>query len=751
MAPTDPPPTGQLGPCRAESSAWEQQWAKVPAPWRQPVYRIDTAPFSEVFVQNRYYATATPGCDGYDFTPPGPPRFADELAWWVYTCWHEGLRRIDPAKIVWFTQALPAAAAEYRRRHGRPPASLLDISVPDIVRHATVLFEQRRHRLPTASYRRNLEWTVEHLHTLLAVRTASAPWWSYDTWDLRIDPRIPQREHEPHHERVLKLAGIQPVWLREGLRFWMRTAITHQLFTWTTAVSRCQTLGRHLGLFCQRNNYHDNPLITADPEQLRAVFMDFLAYLRSPEATTKSGTLGDYLVTEIQYQVQAFYTFMHDHGAEAAAATGDKRWKELGIGHTRLWAPAYLPRKTRRPRELTWYSTADLQRMLAYLQVLSADTEERVVLTHPDGQISVMAGLGDPQAARAWLLQAMTGRRASEILMLDHDPLQAIPGAAAPAGADTGIFVARLRYQQTKVAGVDPTILVEQQIVDVIREQQRWLARRYPGIKPKYLFVGMVHQHQGQRARPYTSYLNALKKLDAVHRLVDAQGNALRFSQTHRLRHTRATELLNDGVPFHVVQRYLGHKSPEMTARYAATLAATSEAEFLKHKKIGAMGAEIAISPSDIYEMTQLGKRTDRVLPNGVCLLPPLKSCDKGNACLSCGHFATDATHLHDLRGQLTATQTLLAGRRRQFAERTGRELTDDNVWVSERLREIVSLQALIARLSNHSDALAGSGSAPSAIAGAATAGRRPQLPIATRGAHESIINHASGGRRSDG
>jgi hypothetical protein len=25
----------------------------------------------------------------------------------------------------------------------------------------------------------------------------------------------------------------------------------------------------------------------------------------------------------------------------------------------------------------------------------------------------------------------------------------------------------------------------------------------------------------------------------------------------------------NDGVPIHVVQRYLGHKSPEMTLRYA--------------------------------------------------------------------------------------------------------------------------------------------------------------------------------------
>jgi hypothetical protein len=68
-----------------------------------------------------------------------------------------------------------------------------------------------------------------------------------------------------------------------------------------------------------------------------------------------------------------------------------------------------------------------------------------------------------------------------------------------------------------------------------------------------------------------------------------------------------------------------------MTLRYAATLAATAEAEFLKHKKIGAHGVDIAISPADILAMTQLSARTDRVLPNGFCLLPPLKSCDKGN------------------------------------------------------------------------------------------------------------------------
>lgn len=169
-----------------------------------------------------------------------------------------------------------------------------------------------------------------------------------------------------------------------------------------------------------------------------------------------------------------------------------------------------------------------------------------------------------------------------------------------------------------------------------------------------------------------------------------------------------------------------------------ATLAATAEAEFLKHKKIGAHGAEVDIAPHDIYEMTQLAARTDRVLPNGVCLLPPLKTCDKGNACLSCGHFATDATHLGELRAQLAATEALIATRREQYRARAGRELTDDNIWIIERRREIASLQAIIDRL-NTPGQTPGHGS----VAGAGTAPRLPLLQIQTRGAHQSALDKA--------
>jgi hypothetical protein len=104
---------------------------------------------------------------------------------------------------------------------------------------------------------------------------------------------------------------------------------------------------------------------------------------------------------------------------------------------------------------------------------------------------------------------------------------------------------------------------------------------------------------------------------------------------------------------------------------------------------------------------------------------------------LSCGHFATDATHAAELRGHHTKTTALIELRRNQYRQRTGRELTDDNVWIAERLGELNSLDAILERLATddaaHSDAFAGVG----------TARRLPLQVIDTRGAHDSALRKA--------
>ena len=110
------------------------------------------------------------------------------------------------------------------------------------------------------------------------------------------------------------------------------------------------------------------------------------------------------------------------------------------------------------------------------------------------------------------------------------------------------------------------------------------------------------------------------------------------------------------------------------------------------------------IDARDLYDMLELDKRADRILPNGYCLLPPRQSCDRGNACLTCDKFATDRTHLDEHQRQLSGLLQIVDARRQQFQQKTGREMTDDNVWLRERHKEQRALTSIIDALESVDD-----------------------------------------------
>jgi len=101
-------------------------------------------------------------------------------------------------------------------------------------------------------------------------------------------------------------------------------------------------------------------------------------------------------------------------------------------------------------------------------------------------------------------------------------------------------------------------------------------------------------------------------------------------------------------------------------------------------------------------------------------LLPRPKVCDRGNACLTCGEFATSESFTSELTDQRSATLKLIQTRKQQHQARTGREMTDDNIWLQARMSEIDALDLILAAIKDApgTDATvqgAGSGGRPAA------------------------------------
>ena len=629
-----------------------------------------------------------------------------EVSWWLAACQDNGERVVNAND--WRRWAVTAAEVAAFRPEVR---SFADLTLPEWMAEWSRKFHADRGRLPAPGTRAKVETALHGLLPRLTIHYSDAPWWKHDLWCLRFDPRIPRRAHEPHGDAVIRWDDIEPAWLREGAKFYTGLQVEAGQITWSTVFQTHVFAARLAGFALSRNL--GRPALTDDPCQLRAVTLDFQSFLRQwrrerpARGQARGGPLDARSVARTLRFLGNFYATMTDCRHEAAAATGDDGWLALGDGHGRLVRRDELAaeRAIRQADERNYIADADLARMLQYVELLGLPSDQVMTIAR-GGEETEMAGLGYPATMRAWLIQALTGRRAAEVLMMDFAPLIPIPGVD-PAAVPEGGMVARLRYQQTKIDGAPDTILVGADVVEIIREQQAWVRERWkldPDETVRYLFPKLAGNRKGTRAWTTSCYDQTLRRFSATLELRDSGGQPLSYSRSHRLRHTKATTLLNAGAPIHVVQRYLGHRSPEMTMRYAATLASTAEREFLAMIKIGRDGRQVGMDRRDMLDLLQLDQRTDRILPNGYCLLPPVRSCDKGNACHGCDHFATDRSHLPEIRRQLAATEQLVRQRQERHSARYGEPMSDTNIWLEQRYAEIRSMRLEISALEALSD-----------------------------------------------
>lgn len=535
--------------------------------------------------------------------------------------------------------------------------------------------------------------SVKHLQDRLAHAYHDGEWWRLNVWNPQLDRRIPQREHEPQGQKVANFSQLTTEWLREAAKWWLSVQLSTQHYVWSSVKSRLDHL-KWLQWYIDQVGC-SGPGLVSSPDELRPWLMGFVDSLNGHVAVTgpnKGGRLAKNSRRGPLVTIETFYRWMHDHRAEAVKVLSEPRWSQLGLQHTVLFRMEDKPRLTNQPPD----------DMALEDEVISQIAAGSGILADPKSE----GGLEDRQAFHALMLLIRTGRRMSEVLMMDFEPLMPLlrsgdhDGSSEPDG-----FVARMRYQQTKITSGDPpSIPVDQEVVDLIRIQQQW-ARDFitehgapEGTDPRYLFVQTKNNRLGLRSYAAATFNTRLGELTKRLAIRDSLGRPVMTSKTHTFRHTRATDLLNAGVPIHVVMRYLGHVTPAMTMHYAKTLSITAEREFLRYKKVTSDG-RTAADPSDLFDLMHLDKRADRALPNGWCLLPPRQICEKGNACLTCDKFVTDETHREELQRQLADTSQLVHRRQAQFTARHGEPMGPDNVWLANRTREQTALRKILISL----------------------------------------------------
>ena len=153
-----------------------------------------------------------------------------------------------------------------------------------------------------------------------------------------------------------------------------------------------------------------------------------------------------------------------------------------------------------------------------------------------------------------------------------------------------------LRYFNTKMAA-EQLVPLSAAAAEAIRAQQTHLLNRWPDAVP----VPFPAPHSNPDATRPFSYATLRGRLARWQHNIDPRddtGQSVRVT-AHQFRHTFGTRLINTGVPQHVIQRLLGHASPQMTARYAALHDTTVRAAFDDYcqQRVNLAGERIAYDP----------------------------------------------------------------------------------------------------------------------------------------------------------
>jgi site-specific recombinase XerD len=142
-----------------------------------------------------------------------------------------------------------------------------------------------------------------------------------------------------------------------------------------------------------------------------------------------------------------------------------------------------------------------------------------------------------------------------------------------------------------------------------------------------------------------------------VTRMINRAGAAagLPHIHPHQLRHTLATQAVNRGMSLEAIAAMLGHRSLDMTLRYAKIASRTVADEyFAVTGKVEALYGQAPTLPADAIgpKMARLRREHHRMLGNGHCTRPPEMDCAFESVCETCAFFQTSIEFRPTLQAQ---------------------------------------------------------------------------------------------------
>jgi len=134
-----------------------------------------------------------------------------------------------------------------------------------------------------------------------------------------------------------------------------------------------------------------------------------------------------------------------------------------------------------------------------------------------------------------------------------------------------------------------------------------------------------------------------------------ARAAGLGHIHPHQLRHTLATQAINRGMSLEAIAAMLGHRSMDMTLRYAKIANRTVADEyFAVTDQVDALYAQAQPLPADVIgpKMARLRREHHRLLGNGHCTRPPELDCALESICETCSFFQTSIEFRPTLQAQ---------------------------------------------------------------------------------------------------